>query len=61
MTALLWLTGFFNADELRALNALRLRRVARPMSPQPETTELAGEIVTVDVPDKPLGGDEGVR
>ena len=61
MTALLWLTGFFNADELRALNALRLRRVARPMSPRPETTELAGEIVAVDVPDKPLGGDGGVR
>lgn len=56
MTALLWLTGFFNADELRALNALRIRRGARPMSPQPETTELAGEIVAVDVPDKPLGG-----
>lgn len=61
MTALLWLTRFFNADELRALNALRIRRVARPMSPPPETTELAGEIVAVDVPDKPLGGDEGVR
>jgi len=60
MTALLWLTGFFNADELRALNALRIRRGARPMSP-PETTELAGEIVAVDVPDKPLGGEGGVR
>ena len=61
MTALLWLTGFFNADELRALNALRIRRVTRPMSPQPETTELAGEIVAVEVPDKPLGDDESVR
>ena len=61
MTALLWLTGFFNADELRALNALRIRPGARPMSPPPETTELAGEIVAVDVPDKPLGGPGGVR
>lgn len=61
MTALLWLTGFFNADELRALNALRIRRVTRPMSPQPETTELAGEIVAVDVPDKPLRDDGSVR
>ena len=61
MTALLWLTRFFNAEELRALNALRLRRASRPMSPQPETTELAGEIVAVDLPGAPDGDDGGVR
>jgi O-antigen/teichoic acid export membrane protein len=61
MTALLWLTGFFNADELHALNALRIRRAARPLSPQSETTELAGEIVAVDVPNAPLRDDERGR
>ena len=51
MTAILWLTRFFNPEELRALNALRIGRTTRPAPPGPETTELAGEIVAVDVPD----------
>jgi O-antigen/teichoic acid export membrane protein len=51
MTAILWLTRFFNPEELRALNALRIRRAARPAPPGAETTELAGEIVAVEVPD----------
>jgi len=51
MAGLLWVTRFFNAEELRALNALRLRRASRRGPPPPETTELAGEIVAVDVPD----------
>jgi O-antigen/teichoic acid export membrane protein len=51
MGALLWITRFFNADELRALNALRARgRPAVPVAPA-ETTELAGEIVSVEVPE----------
>jgi O-antigen/teichoic acid export membrane protein len=51
MTAILWLTRFFNAEELRALNALRSGRSARAAPVGPETTEFAGEIVAVDVPD----------
>ncbi len=60
MGGLLLLTRFFNADELRALNALRLRR--RPATPAPapaDTTELAGEIVAVDL-DVDSGGDPNV-
>jgi O-antigen/teichoic acid export membrane protein len=53
MSALLWLTRFFNADEIRALNSLRLRRDARQRTPPAEATELAGEIVSVEVPDEP--------
>lgn len=51
MGALLWITRFFNPDELRALNALRVRRGHRQPVVPAETTEVAGEIVTVDVPD----------
>ena len=40
MSALLWLTGFFNADELRVLNGLRARAPRHPCR-SPETTELA--------------------
>jgi O-antigen/teichoic acid export membrane protein len=54
MGALLWLTRFFNPDELRALNALRVRRGLRQPVVPAETTEVAGEIVTVDVPDNRL-------
>jgi O-antigen/teichoic acid export membrane protein len=61
MSGLLWLTGFFNADELRALNALRIRRAARPLAAGTETTELAGEIVVVDVPDESVWDDKSVR
>lgn len=48
----LWLGGFLNHDELRVLN--RLRRA--PHAPEPavspaDTTELAGEIVAVEVPE----------
>ena len=53
MSALLWLTRFFNADEMRALNRLRLRRDERQRTPPAEATELAGEIVSVEVPDEP--------
>ncbi len=53
MSALLWLTRFFNADEIRALNSLRLRRDERQRTPPAEATELAGEIVSVEVPDEP--------
>jgi O-antigen/teichoic acid export membrane protein len=49
MSGLLWLTGFFNAEEVRALNALRRRRPApAPVAPV-DATELAGEIVAVEV------------
>jgi O-antigen/teichoic acid export membrane protein len=51
MAALLWLSGFFNAEELRALNALRARRAPDPPAAPAETTELAGEIVAVELPD----------
>jgi O-antigen/teichoic acid export membrane protein len=52
MVGLLMLTGFFNADELRVLNRLRLRRAAkRPVQAAPDTTEFAGEIVAVELPD----------
>jgi O-antigen/teichoic acid export membrane protein len=57
MTALLWLTRFFNAEELRALNALRVGRSGRPVAVAPETTELAGEIVSVQVPDTQFSND----
>jgi O-antigen/teichoic acid export membrane protein len=58
MPVLLWATRFFNADELRALNGLRVRRgAAQPRMPA-ETTELAGEIVAVDLPEQPLGRNE---
>ena len=54
MGGLLWITGFFNAEEIRALNALRRRRRAeRTTTPAPvDATELAGEIVSVDVPEE---------
>jgi O-antigen/teichoic acid export membrane protein len=59
MAALLWLTRFFNTEELRALNALRVGRAARQPPPPPETTELAGEIVAVDVPDNTFRDETG--
>ena len=49
-TCLLWLTGFFRADEMAVLS--RLRRAQGPLpepGPAPETTELGGEIVAADV------------
>jgi O-antigen/teichoic acid export membrane protein len=59
MAVLLWLTAFFNAEELRALNALRIRRGPRRGNPPAETTELAGEIVAVDVPDTTFRDENG--
>ena len=52
MGALLWVTRFFNPEELRALNTLRVRAGNRRRTPPAETTELAGEIVSVEVPDE---------
>lgn len=52
MGGLLWVTRFFNAEELRALNALRRRRGARAATRPADATELAGEIVSVDVPEE---------
>jgi hypothetical protein len=51
MCALLWLTRFFNAEELRGLSALR-KRERRPPIATTETTELAGEIVSVELPEE---------
>jgi O-antigen/teichoic acid export membrane protein len=62
MGALLWATRFFNAEELRALNALRRRRaVAGPPAAAPDTTELAGEIVAVELPDDTMSMQERKR
>ena len=45
MVVLLWVTQFFRGEELRALNAIRLRAVAvKPASPH-ESIEKAGEII----------------
>jgi O-antigen/teichoic acid export membrane protein len=49
--ALLALTGFFNAGELRWLRSLRDRRRAPEVAPAPDSTEMAGEIVATDVMD----------
>ena len=55
MAALLWSTKFFKAEELRALNALRLRRrEQRPVTTPPESVEMAGEIVGTDVQDEAI-------
>jgi O-antigen/teichoic acid export membrane protein len=59
MGALLWVTKFFNAEELRALNALRRNRAAAaPVPPPADTTELAGEIVAVSLADDELAAPE---
>ena len=55
MAALLWSTRFFKAEELRALNALRLRRRQQPpVTTPPESVEMAGEIVKSDVQDEAI-------
>jgi hypothetical protein len=51
MGALLWVSRFFNADELRALDGFRHRKKSGRPVPPVETTELAGEIVAVDMED----------
>jgi O-antigen/teichoic acid export membrane protein len=59
MVALLWATQFFNAEELRALNALRKSRAAKsPIPTAPDTTEMAGEIVAVTLPDEQLAAPD---
>jgi O-antigen/teichoic acid export membrane protein len=53
MTGLLWVTGFFNTAELQWLDSLRRRGGGRaPVTTAPDSTEMAGEIVSVDVPDE---------
>ncbi len=57
MAGLLAVTRFFRPDEMRALAALRRRAPSdRPAGPPPDTIELAGEIVSTDLPDETLGG-----
>jgi O-antigen/teichoic acid export membrane protein len=57
MSALLALTGFFRADEIRALAALRRKPGPEsPVPPPPDTIELAGEIVAADLPDEQIVG-----
>ena len=51
MGGVLWVGGFFNADELRWLNGLRQLRSRKPVTRAADVTEMAGEIASVDVPD----------
>jgi O-antigen/teichoic acid export membrane protein len=51
MPALLAATGFFRQDEMRVLRSLRNRRATGPLPSRPETVEMAGEIVTTDIPE----------
>ena len=51
MGGVLWTMGFFNPDELRWLNSLRQLRRRTPVTRAADATEMAGEIVSVDVPD----------
>jgi O-antigen/teichoic acid export membrane protein len=52
---LLLTTGFFHAEELTRLRALRRRGVAPPTQRAPDSTEMAGEVVATDIqpPDEP--------
>jgi len=52
MGGLLGITRFFNAEEMRYLSALRVGGRA-PVAGPLDATELAGEIVSVDVPEGP--------
>jgi O-antigen/teichoic acid export membrane protein len=55
--AILAATGFFHADELRRLGALRRRsRPSAAILHAPDSTEMAGEIVATDI-DPPEPGD----
>ena len=49
-TALLWSTGFLRADELAVL--ARVRRSRRRDVASRDATELAGEIISADIPDQ---------
>jgi O-antigen/teichoic acid export membrane protein len=53
MAAGLWLGGFFKPEELRVLDRVRRARTTpgAPITPPADTTELAGEIVSTDLPD----------
>ena len=56
MSALLAVTGFFRPEEMRVLQSLRSMRGRPPSTPAaapPDTIEMAGEIVTTDIPDDP--------
>jgi O-antigen/teichoic acid export membrane protein len=60
MGTLLLVTRFFHAEELRWLNGLMRQRVGgKPVVMTAETTEKAGEIVSVDVPDELIRGPKG--
>jgi O-antigen/teichoic acid export membrane protein len=49
-TAILALTGFFHAEEIARLRALRRRgEPRRPMAHSPDSTEMAGEVVATDI------------
>jgi hypothetical protein len=47
---LLWISGFFHAGELDALRDIQRRamrgKAVRPATPEPEESEMAGEIVS---------------
>lgn len=61
-TALLWVTGFFTAGELRQLRALWSRHPpADPVTVPADTSEMAGEIVAIEVPDQLVRADEPRR
>jgi O-antigen/teichoic acid export membrane protein len=51
--ALLWISGFFRAEELRVLGRLRYGRLLASAA-SVEATEFAGEIVAADVPDQEM-------
>lgn len=58
--ALLRMSGFFNPEEMAVLARMRRgKRVRRPATLAPETTELAGEIVSTALPDESLQPAEG--
>jgi O-antigen/teichoic acid export membrane protein len=50
--AVLWTTGFFRASELHRLKTLGRHWKGRAATTGADTTEMAGEIVSVDVPDE---------
>ena len=59
---LLWVTGFFKVEELKRLAQLRQRRGAPAVVTAPaDTNEMAGEIVSVDVPDQVVVPPRGER
>lgn len=61
MGAFLGLTSFFRPDELRKLRSIRTRRAPAAAVAVADTTEMAGEIVSVDVPDELIKASEDRR